>query len=465
MPNERGSERPGHDCPHPRLLGHPTELGALDHPLREQGLPRDRARLSRVRGRGRGPQPGSHSDRGAHGPRRRRAPREDRRRARQAADPRRPLRRRNLRAAPPRPRLRRRRRAINSAPTEGVRVTPPAQIKSLFPALKNPANRHRAVGFTHEQWHYAFTNTFSEEESRALYERYHIPASGAILFGIVLANFQPGHQASWVDYKNDDRAPLLFISGSEDNLMPPKVQQSNAKHYTSDTLTAVKEYEGYAHSCRRRKAGRRLPTTRSSGPSSTLSCRPCEPGAHHAHRWADDPDRGRGLAAAHGPDVRPSGRELRVRLGLGLAQADRAGRDGGRDRAGRRSAGEPRPPRRQSRRRRAYAPACNGSCGHDRVRGPSGSAAAPGAGALGDDAARSSGATVDRDHGHAQPPRPSSEPSGRGRRDRLRAALEGSGARSLLDHGRHRPLPRCGAFPSASRSERCSSTWAACASG
>ncbi len=134
--------------------------------------------------------------------------------------------------------------AVNSAPTEGVRVAPPAQLKSLFPVLKNPANRHRAVGFTPEEWHYAFTNTFAEEESRALYERYHVPASGAILFGIVLANLQPGHQAAWVDYHNDDRAPLLFISGSEDHLMPPKVQQSNAKHYKSNTLTELKEFEG-----------------------------------------------------------------------------------------------------------------------------------------------------------------------------------------------------------------------------
>jgi pimeloyl-ACP methyl ester carboxylesterase len=137
--------------------------------------------------------------------------------------------------------------ALNSAPTEGVPVVPFSQLKSTFPVLKNPANRHRAVGFTHEQWHYAFTNTFSEEESRALYERYHIPASGSILFGSVLANVQPGHQDTWVDYKNDDRAPLLFVSGSEDHLMPPKVQRSNAKHYKSDTVTEVKEYEGRAH--------------------------------------------------------------------------------------------------------------------------------------------------------------------------------------------------------------------------
>jgi pimeloyl-ACP methyl ester carboxylesterase len=137
--------------------------------------------------------------------------------------------------------------AINSAPTEGVRAVPLSQIKSTFPVLKNPANRHRAVPLTHEQWHYAFTNTFSEEESRALYERYAVPASGGILWGIVLANLQPGRQDAWVDYKNDNRAPLLFISGGEDHLMPPAVQRSNAKHYKSNTITEVKEYPGYAH--------------------------------------------------------------------------------------------------------------------------------------------------------------------------------------------------------------------------
>src|SRR6266545_3668783 len=134
--------------------------------------------------------------------------------------------------------------AINSAPTEGVAVVPLSQIKSSFPVLKNPANRHKAVGFTHEQWHYAFTNTFSEEKSRALYERYAIPASGRIFWGSALANIHPGHDDTYVNYNNDDRAPLLFISGSEDHLMPPKVQRSNAKHYKSDTVTEVKEYEG-----------------------------------------------------------------------------------------------------------------------------------------------------------------------------------------------------------------------------
>jgi pimeloyl-ACP methyl ester carboxylesterase len=137
--------------------------------------------------------------------------------------------------------------AMNSAPTEGVKVVPLSQIKAGFPVLKNPANRHRAVGLTFEQWHYAFTNTFGDEESRRLYERYHVPASGAVFWGSALANIHPGKDDTYVNYKNDERSPLLFISGSEDHLMPPAVQRSNAKHYKSDTTTEVKEYEGYAH--------------------------------------------------------------------------------------------------------------------------------------------------------------------------------------------------------------------------
>ena len=137
--------------------------------------------------------------------------------------------------------------AINSAPTEGVLVVPLSQLKSTAPAFTRLSNRHKAIAFNYEQWHYAFTNTFSEAESRAAYERYHVPASGAILWGTVLANFQPGHQDAWVDYHNDARAPLLFISGSEDHLMPPAVQRSNAKHYKSNTITEVKEYAGRSH--------------------------------------------------------------------------------------------------------------------------------------------------------------------------------------------------------------------------
>src|SRR4026209_584165 len=99
---------------------------------------------------------------------------------------------------------------IDSAPTEGVKVIPLSEVRSGWPILKNPANRHRAVGFTPEQWHYVFANTFDEQESLALYERYRIPASGRVFWGSALANIHPGKDDTYVDYRNDSRPPLLF---------------------------------------------------------------------------------------------------------------------------------------------------------------------------------------------------------------------------------------------------------------
>jgi pimeloyl-ACP methyl ester carboxylesterase len=138
--------------------------------------------------------------------------------------------------------------AIDSVPAEGIRVTPVSQIRFLFPILKNPANRHKAVGFTPEQWHYAYANTVSREESDAAYEPYHIPASGRLVWVGATANFTPGHQENYVNFNNEDRAPLLFIAGSEDNIMPPSVNQPNVKHYRhAKSPTDYREFEGRSY--------------------------------------------------------------------------------------------------------------------------------------------------------------------------------------------------------------------------
>ena len=138
--------------------------------------------------------------------------------------------------------------AIDSVPAEGIKVVPVSQIRSVFPILRNPANRMKAVGFTPEQFHYAFANTLSEEESQEVYYRYHIPAPGRLVWGGVLANFTPGHQDTYVDFRNEDRAPLLFIAGEEDNLMPPAVNESNVMHYRhTKSVTDYKEFPGRSH--------------------------------------------------------------------------------------------------------------------------------------------------------------------------------------------------------------------------
>ncbi|HXO10720.1 MAG TPA: alpha/beta hydrolase [Solirubrobacteraceae bacterium] len=138
--------------------------------------------------------------------------------------------------------------AIDSGAPEGVRTLPPAQAKAGFPVLKNPANRHRAVPFTPKQFHYAFANTLSQEESDKVYGRYRIAAPGGFVWDGVLANFTPGHQDTYVDFKNDDRAPLLLIGGGKDHLEPLSLNEANLKHYKHSTaITELKAFPDRAH--------------------------------------------------------------------------------------------------------------------------------------------------------------------------------------------------------------------------
>ncbi len=82
-----------------------------------------------------------------------------------------------------------------------------------------------------------------------MYDRYAIAAPGSWVWKYgVFANLTPGHQETWVDYRRDDRAPLLFIAGGADHIMPPAVNKSNAKKYRrSKAVTEYHEFPGRSH--------------------------------------------------------------------------------------------------------------------------------------------------------------------------------------------------------------------------
>jgi pimeloyl-ACP methyl ester carboxylesterase len=135
--------------------------------------------------------------------------------------------------------------AINSVQPKGVLFLPFNTIKATFPVSKNPLNYKRAVGFTHDQFHFAFTNTLSDADSRAAYERYHIPAPGRFVFEGALASFIPGSPMT-INFDKPDRAPLLFIAGGKDQIMPASLNRATMSKYGSG-IVAYKEYPDRDH--------------------------------------------------------------------------------------------------------------------------------------------------------------------------------------------------------------------------
>jgi alpha-beta hydrolase superfamily lysophospholipase len=138
--------------------------------------------------------------------------------------------------------------AIDSAGVRGITKLPFSTLRSGFPILKNPANRHRAVAQTFPEFHYAFTNTMDEEEAREAFERYAAPGPGRVLWEGAFANFNP-HTALQVDFENEDRAPLLVIAGGSDHVEPASVQRQASKRFQrkSTALTDYKEFPGRSH--------------------------------------------------------------------------------------------------------------------------------------------------------------------------------------------------------------------------
>ncbi|MFD6552612.1 alpha/beta hydrolase [Streptomyces sp. NPDC058398] len=138
--------------------------------------------------------------------------------------------------------------AIDAAPFRGVLPLPVSALRSSLPVLGNPANRHRAVPLTFEQFRYAFANAVDEEEARQLHTAYAVPAPGAPLFQAATANFNPWTEAK-VDIDNPDRGPLLIVSGEKDHTVPHAISAAAYKRQLHNPgLTEFTEIVGRGHS-------------------------------------------------------------------------------------------------------------------------------------------------------------------------------------------------------------------------
>jgi non-heme chloroperoxidase len=137
--------------------------------------------------------------------------------------------------------------AIDPAPFRGVLPLPFSALRSASPALGNPANRHRAVPLTYDQFRYAFANAVSEDEAKQLYETFAVPASALPLFQAAAANLNPWTEAK-VDTGNPGRGPLLLTSGEKDHTVPWAITNASYKRQQRNKdVTEITEIPGRGH--------------------------------------------------------------------------------------------------------------------------------------------------------------------------------------------------------------------------
>jgi pimeloyl-ACP methyl ester carboxylesterase len=138
--------------------------------------------------------------------------------------------------------------AIDAAQIKGVLPLPLSALRATLPVFRNPANKHRAVSLTAEQFRFAFGNAIPVEESNQLFERWAIPAPGKPLFEAAAANFDP-HSPAAVDTANSGRGPLLLMTGGKDHTVPESVTRATLKQYRhSDAVTELTEFADRGHS-------------------------------------------------------------------------------------------------------------------------------------------------------------------------------------------------------------------------
>ena len=138
--------------------------------------------------------------------------------------------------------------AVDPAPSRGVLPLPPSAIRASSAVLTNPANRHRAVALSFEQFRYGFGNAVSDDEAKQLYEQYHVAGSGVPIFQAAFANINPRTEAK-ADKKNPDRGPMLIIGGEKDHQVPWAISNATYKEQSENPgITEVTEILNRGHS-------------------------------------------------------------------------------------------------------------------------------------------------------------------------------------------------------------------------
>jgi pimeloyl-ACP methyl ester carboxylesterase len=131
--------------------------------------------------------------------------------------------------------------AVAAAPVQKVGEIPLTSVKAAPPAL-DPFQNGEPVSLTANEFHYAFANTSTREESDALHARYAVPAAVGVVGEHAFARFRP---RTANDSRRERRAPLLFIGFGADHVIPPSLVRP--ERLGSISVTDYVEFPGRPH--------------------------------------------------------------------------------------------------------------------------------------------------------------------------------------------------------------------------
>ena len=130
--------------------------------------------------------------------------------------------------------------ALHTAPPKGVKSFEWSFIKSIW----KPAGYFTSAGKTHlmsfKDWQYTYTNGMNKDVQEESYNKYVIPESKHVLRDTVT-------DVARIDFLKT-HPPLLFISGTADNIMPSSLNYDNyLKYDRNHSVTDYKEFKDKNH--------------------------------------------------------------------------------------------------------------------------------------------------------------------------------------------------------------------------
>ncbi|MET4108249.1 alpha/beta hydrolase [Hymenobacter sp. UYP22] len=130
--------------------------------------------------------------------------------------------------------------AIESAPPLGVVVPSWTLVRAVLPMLGLFSSLQTTFLPTFAQWQYAIANGMPQSDQQAFYDRLAAPESKRTIRGAL------SRQAR-VDFRRP-HAPLLFLAGGADRIMPAALNRANYRRYRHPgSITEYHELPGRNH--------------------------------------------------------------------------------------------------------------------------------------------------------------------------------------------------------------------------